>query len=55
MGPAAGPSVEVAKLWRQLGSIDADITPMNERLDKSQGMCTAFLCIGKFEGGMILM
>ena len=55
MGPDAGHSVEVAKLTRQIGSIDADITLVNERLDKSQGMCSAFLCIGKYEGGMILM
>ena len=39
MGPAAGPSVEVAGLTGQIGSIDADITLMNERLDISQGMC----------------
>ena len=28
---------------------------MNERLDKSQGMHHACLCVGKYEGGMILM
>ena len=55
MGPAANLSVEVAELTRQIGSIDADITLVNERLDKSQGMCSAFLSIGKYEGGMILM
>ena len=55
MGPAADQSVEVAELTRQIGSIDADITLVNERLDKSQGMCPAFPCIGKYEGGMILM
>ena len=55
MGPVAGPSVEVAELSRQIGSIDADITLVNERLDKSQGMCPTFLCIEKYEGGMILM
>ena len=55
MGPAAGQSIEVAELTRQIGSIDVDITLVNERLDKSQAMCTAFLCIGKYEGGMILM
>ena len=49
MGPDAGQSIEVAKLTRQIGSIDADITLVNERLDKSQGMCSAFLCIGKYE------
>ena len=54
MGPAAGPSVEVAELMRQIGLIDADITLVNKRLDKSQGMCSAFLCIGKYEGDMIL-
>ena len=42
MGPAAGPSIEVAELTRQIGSLDADITLMNERLDKSQGMCPVF-------------
>ena len=55
VGPAANQSVEVAELTRQIGSIDADIMLVNERLDKSQGMCSAFLCIGKYEGGMILM
>ena len=55
MGPDAGQSIEVAELTRQIGSIDADITLVNERLDKSQGMCSAFICIGKYEGGMILM
>ena len=55
MGPAVDQSVEVAELTRQIRSIDADITLVNERLDKSQGRCSAFLCIGKYEGGMILM
>ena len=35
MGPDAGQSVEVAELMRQIGSINADITLVNERLDKS--------------------
>ena len=35
MGLAAGQSIEVAELARQIGSIDADITLVNERLDKS--------------------
>ena len=52
MGPAAGLSVEVAELTRKIGSIDADITLVNERLDKSQGICPVFLCIGKYEGGI---
>ena len=39
VGPAADQSVEVAELTRQIGSIDVDITLMNERLDTSQGMC----------------
>ena len=39
VGPATGQSVEVAELTRQIGSIDADITLVNERLDKSQGFC----------------
>ena len=55
MGPAADQSVEVAELTRQIGSIDADITLVNERLDKTQGMCHAFPCVGKYEYGMILM
>ena len=42
-GPAADRSVEVAKLRRQIGVIDADITLVNERLNESQGMCSAFL------------
>ena len=41
--PAAEQSVEVAELRRQIGSIDADITLVNERLNESQGMCSAFL------------
>ena len=55
MGPAAGPSVEVDELTRQIGLIDADITLVNEQLDKSQGMCSTLLCIGKYERGTILM
>ena len=41
--PIADQSVEVAELRRQVGSIDADITLVNERLNKSQGMCFPFL------------
>ena len=41
--PAASRSVEVAELRRQIGVIDADITLVNERLNESQGMCSAFL------------
>ena len=41
--PAADQSVEVAELRRQIGSIDADITLVNKRLDESQGMCSASL------------
>ena len=41
--PAADQSVGVAELRRQIGSIDADITLVNERLNESQGMCSAFL------------
>ncbi|KAM3299330.1 hypothetical protein ACQJBY_040697 [Aegilops geniculata] len=36
MRPAADQFIEVAELTRQIGSIDADITLVNERLDKSQ-------------------
>ena len=39
----ADQSVEVAELRRQIGSIDADIMLVNERLNESQGMCSAFL------------
>ncbi|XBI93363.1 hypothetical protein VPH35_030224 [Triticum aestivum] len=35
-GPAADQSVEVAELRRQIGSVDADITLVNERLNESQ-------------------
>ncbi|XBI80710.1 hypothetical protein VPH35_089799 [Triticum aestivum] len=35
-GPAANQSVEVAELRRQIGSIDADITLVNKRLNESQ-------------------
>ena len=41
--PAADQSIEVAELARQIGSIDADITLVNERLNESQGMCSALL------------
>ena len=41
--PAADQSVEVAELRRQIGAIDVDITLVNERLNESQGMCSAFL------------
>ena len=55
MGPAAGQYIEVAELVRHIGSIDANIMLVNERLDKSQGMCHAFPCMEKYEGGMVLM
>ena len=41
--PAAERSVEVAELRRQIGAIDADTMPVNERLNESQGMCSTFL------------
>ena len=41
--PAADQSVEAAKLRRQIGSIGADITLVNKRLEESQGMCSASL------------
>ena len=56
--PAADQSVEVTKLRRQIGSINADITLVNKRLEESQGMCSASLImfyIGKCERGIILM
>ena len=43
--PAVDQSVEVAELRRQIGSIDADITLVNKRLEESQGMCSASLII----------
>ena len=43
--PAADQSIEVAELRRQIGAIDADITLVSERLNESQGMCSAFLII----------
>ena len=42
---AADQSVEVAKLRRQIGAIDADITLVNRRLEESQGMYSASLII----------
>ena len=42
---ASDRSVEVAELRRQIGAVDADITLVNERLNESQGMCSAFLII----------
>ena len=54
-GPAADQSVEVAELRRQIGVVDADITLVNERLNESQGMCSAFLIfIEKIERGIML-
>ena len=44
-GLAADQSVEVAELRRQIGSIDADITLVNKRLEESQGMCLVFIII----------
>ena len=34
---------EVAKLRRQIEVVDADITLVNEWLNESQSMCSAFL------------
>ena len=52
--PAADQSVEVAELRRQTGSIDADITLVNKRMEDSQGMCSASL-IMMYKRGIILM
>ena len=41
--PAADRPVEVAELRRQIEVVDADITLVNERLNESQSMCSAFL------------
>ena len=41
--PAADRFVEVIELRRQIGVVDADITLVNERLNESQSMCSAFL------------
>ena len=43
--PAADQSVEVAELRRQIGSIDADITLVNKRVEESQGMYSPSLII----------
>ena len=43
--PTAEQSVEVAELRKQIGSIDADITLVNRRLEESQGMYSASLLI----------
>ena len=40
--PTADQPVEVAEIRRQIGSIDADNALVNERLNKSQGMCSSF-------------
>ena len=54
--PAAVQSVEVSELRRQIGVIDADITLVNERLNESQGMRSAFLIIyRKIERSIILV
>ena len=45
-------SVAVAELRRQIGSIDADITLVNKRLEESQGMCSASL-IMMYKRGII--
>ena len=54
--PAADQSVEVAKLRRQIGSIDADITLVNKRLEELQGcvLLPLLYCIGKCERGKML-
>ena len=41
--PAADQSVEVTELRRQIEVVDADITLVNEWLNESQSMCSAFL------------
>ena len=51
---AADQSVEVAELRRQIGSIDADITLVNKRLEESQGMCFIIM-YRKCQRGIILM
>ena len=54
--PAADQSVEVAELRRQIGSIDADITLVNKRLEELQGcvLLPLLYCIGKCERGKML-
>ena len=42
-GPAPDRPVEAAELRRQIEVVDADITLVNERLNESQGMFSAFL------------
>ena len=46
--PAVDRSVEVTELRRQIGVVDADITLVNERLNESQSMCSAFLIYRKY-------
>ena len=41
--PAVDRSIEVAELRRKIRVVDADITLVNERLNESQSMCSAFL------------
>ena len=45
-GPVADRSIEVTELRQQIGVIDADITLVNERLNESQGMCSAWTIDG---------
>ena len=55
-GPAADRTTEVAELRRQIEVVDADIMLVNERLNKSQGMCSVFLIfIGNIKRNIMLM
>ena len=54
--PVADRSVEVAKLRRQIGVIDVDITLVNEGLNETQSMCSVFLVfIGNIKRSIMLM
>ena len=55
-GPAADRTVEVAELRRQIEVVDTDITLVNERLNESQSVCSAFLVsIGNIKRSIMLM
>ena len=55
-GLEADRTAEVAELRRQIEVVDADITLVNERLNESQSMCSAFLVfIGNIKSSIMLM
>ena len=55
-GLVADRTTEVAELRRRIEVVDADITLVNERLNKSQSMCSIFLVfIGNIKRSIMLM